>query len=149
MSEEEEGKTLVPSRNESITSIKEDHKGGLIEIDYDVLEALCQFKVTSTFVADHFGVSSDTIERRVKEKYKITFMQYNKIKMSKIAYQLQQKCFDLAMDGNTTALIFALKNIAGWSDKTEGQVETEVTVNVRNNRKPDIVVEATKKDDDD
>ena len=94
------------------------------EVDFSALDALLQFKVSAEFCADYLGVSRDTIYRRVKENYDMTFSQYHALKIQGTATKLQQKAIKMALEGNNTMLIFCLKNLAGWADKQE----TAVTV---------------------
>jgi hypothetical protein len=93
------------------------------EIDFAVLDALVQFKVTKIFVADYMGVSEDTIEKRIKEKTGMTFTDYSKLKQQRTGLKLQQKCIERAIAGDRTLLIFALKNFANWSDKQEQSID--------------------------
>lgn len=93
-----------------------------IELNYDSLDALLQFKVSLKFCADYLNVSEDTIQRRLKEDHGMTFSQYHELKMERTAVKLQQKAIEEALKGNNTMLIFALKNLAKWSDKIENQV---------------------------
>tara|TARA_R110000787_G_C13421642_1_gene444909 strand:+ start:2237 stop:2593 length:357 start_codon:yes stop_codon:yes gene_type:complete len=88
-------------------------------IDFNVLDALVQFKVTKIFVADYLDVSPDTIERRIKEHSGMTFTEYSNLKQQRTGLKLQQKCVELALKGDRTLMIFALKNMAGWADKLE------------------------------
>ena len=37
-----------------------------VEFDWDVLDAMLQFKVTLKFCADYLNVSTDAIQRRIK-----------------------------------------------------------------------------------
>jgi hypothetical protein len=91
-----------------------------VEIDYKVLDALLQFKVTLIYCADYMKVSQDAIRRRIKEDYDMTFGEYHALKMQDTARKLQQKAIEIALTGkNTSILIFALKNLAHWSDKIE------------------------------
>ena len=93
------------------------------EIDFNVLDALMQFKVTKAFVADYMGVSEDTIDRRIKENFQMTFSEYSKLKQQRTGLKLQQKCIERAINGDRTLLIFALKNFANWSDKQEQSID--------------------------
>jgi len=99
--------------------------GNKIEIDFGQLDAMMQFKVTKAFVADWFGCSEDTIEKRIKERSGMTFTNYNKLKMNRTGFKLQQKAIEMALAGDRTMLIFSLKNMAQWVDK----VETELNLN--------------------
>lgn len=90
-----------------------------VEVDWKILDALLQFKVTLNYCAEYLEVSADTIQRRCKEEKGITFSEYHELKMQRTAVKLQQKAIEMAISGNTTMMIFALKNLAGWSDKLE------------------------------
>ena len=101
-----------------------------VEIDWKVLDALLQFKVTCKFCAEYMDVSKDAIERRIKEKHNLTFKQYHMKKMARTAVKLQQKAIETALTGNTTMMIFALKNIAGWADKIDESITGEIKINI-------------------
>lgn len=89
------------------------------EINWDKLDALLQFKVTKSFCADYLETSEDTLERRIKKKHGVTFSEYREKKAQGMGLKLQQKAIQMAMSGNVTMMIFCLKNIANWTDKTE------------------------------
>lgn len=99
-----------------------------IELNYDKLDALLQFKVSMRFCADYLEVSEDTVMRRIKEDHGMTFAEYHALKMERTAVKLQQKAIEQALAGNNTMLIFALKNLAKWSDKIEETVKQEITI---------------------
>ena len=90
-----------------------------IELNYDALDALLQFKTTKSFCADYLKVSEDTIDRRLREDKDTTFAVYHELKMGNIALKLQQKAIEMAMKGNNTMMVFCLKNLAKWSEKNE------------------------------
>ena len=95
------------------------------------LDALLQFKVTLAFVCDYLGVSRETVMRRIKEKFDMTFGEYHELKMQRTATKLQQKAIEMALAGNTTMMIFALKNLAKWSDKIEStSIVEQVQINI-------------------
>jgi predicted DNA-binding protein (UPF0251 family) len=96
-----------------------------VEINYDKLDALLQFKVSLRFCAEYMGVSMDTIQRRLKEEKGLTFEQYHAQKIERTAVKLQQKAIEMALGGDRTMLIFSLKNLAGWADKLDHGVSTE------------------------
>ena len=95
-----------------------------IELNYDKLDALLQFKVSCKFCADYLSVSEDTIQRRIKEDHQMTFNEYHGLKMQRTAVKLQQKAIEQALAGNATLMIFSLKNLAGWADKTETEISS-------------------------
>lgn len=105
-----------------------------IEMDYKVLDALLQFKVPLYFVADYLNVSRDTIIRRLKEDYDMTFAEYHELRLMRTATKLQQKAIEMALAGNATMMIFSLKNLAGWADKVDNDIKIQsngitITVN--------------------
>jgi len=99
-----------------------------IELNYDKLNALLQFKTTIEFAADYLEVSRDTLIRRIKEDHGMTFKEYSDLKRQRTATKLQQKAIEMALQGNTTMMIFALKNLAMWSDKQEIQQQVSAQV---------------------
>lgn len=92
------------------------------EAKWRELDALLQFRVTIAYCADYLGISRDTLIRRVRETHNLTFLEYHKLRMERTATKLQQKAIELALKGNSTMMIFCLKNLAGWSDKHEQEV---------------------------
>lgn len=111
------------------------------KLNYDALDALLQFKTTKKFCSDYLGISEDTIERRLREDKDMTFTQYHELKMGRTGIKLQQKAIEQALSGNATLMIFALKNLAGWSDKIDqklsGEVNSKVLILPSNGRGPD------------
>lgn len=89
------------------------------EFNWDKLDALLQFKVPLKFVGEYLEVSIDTVQRRIKNEKGVTFEEYAALKLQRTAVKLQQKAIEMALAGNTSMMIFALKNLAGWSDKLE------------------------------
>ena len=90
-----------------------------IPLNYDKLDALLRFKTTLAFCADYLETSRDTIIRRIRDDHGMTFGEYHELKMSYTATKLQQKAIEMALSGNTTMMIFSLKNLAKWADKQE------------------------------
>lgn len=97
-----------------------------IEINWDELDAMLQFGPSRRFVADHFGVSENTIERNIKEKHKMTFKEYKDLKMDKVRLKLQQKAISMGLGGHAAMLIFALKNLCNWTDKQQLEVDQKI-----------------------
>ena len=100
---------------------KKEH-GNTKQFDWNVFDALMQFRVNKAFVADYLGVSKTTIDNKLKQEHDCSFTEYNKNKMQRTGFKLQQKAIEMALGGNTVMMIFALKNIANWSDKVENTV---------------------------
>lgn len=102
-----------------------------IELNYDKLDALLQFKVPLRFVAEYLEVSVDTVQRRIKEDKGMTFEDYAALKLQRTAVKLQQKAIEMALGGNTTMMIFSLKNLANWADKLETTIDQKtIQINI-------------------
>tara|TARA_R110002167_G_scaffold198805_5_gene401943 strand:- start:2607 stop:2963 length:357 start_codon:yes stop_codon:yes gene_type:complete len=103
-----------------------------MELNYDKLDALLQFKVTQRFCADYLECSEDTIGRRLKDDHDMTFSEYHSLKMERTSLKLQQKAIEQAFAGNSTMMIFALKNLAKWTDKHETTVNASIGITIDN-----------------
>ena len=102
-----------------------------VEVDWKILDALLQFKVTLNYCADYLGVSNDTIQRRCKEEKGVSFSDYHELKLQRTAVKLQQKAIEMALSGNTTMMIFSLKNLAKWADKIDHGMTEDATNGLR------------------
>ena len=96
--------------------------------DWKELNAILVFKMSKKFCSKYFGISEDTLERRIREEHDMTFTEYKEYCSGGLAMELQQVAIEKALDGNASMLMFALKNIAGWSDKVEQKVEQTLTL---------------------
>jgi len=89
------------------------------DIDFDLLDRLLQIQCTLRECADFFGVSEDTIERRVREKTGLSFAEYSAQKKEKGKISLRRKQFEVALAGNVSMLIWLGKQYLGQKDKQE------------------------------
>ena len=90
-----------------------------LEIDQEQLEALCRMNPTLKDTASFFKCSEDTIERRCKEFGYIDFADARQQNMVHTRLKVIRKALSMVEAGNTAMVIFALKNLCGWSDKLE------------------------------
>ena len=88
-----------------------------IEIDFEMVKKLCAIQCTGQEVADVLDVSYDTLERRVKEVYQISFADYIKKHSANGKMSLRRKQHEVAMNGNTTMLVWLGKQYLGQTDK--------------------------------
>ena len=90
--------------------------------DWQKLDTILQLAASKVMCSEFLNVSEDTIERRIKKKYGLTFNQYKERKLTNTKIKLIQKALTEATSGNSTMLIFCLKNLCGWADKTEVEI---------------------------
>lgn len=83
---------------------------------WDQLDQLILW-ATQEYCAEKLGISADTLTRRIKEKFNITFAEYKHKRKETLRINLLKKQYDVAMNGNTTMLIWLGKNELGQSDK--------------------------------
>lgn len=83
------------------------------------VDSMCQIHCRKSEMCAILGVSEDTLERRIKEKFKISFADYFEQKASGGKMSLRRRQYTQAMDGNTTMLIWLGKNWLGQTDAVE------------------------------
>lgn len=91
----------------------------IIEIKWDVLDAILQRGATLKDCSAIMEISHDIIERRIFEKTGQKFHEYREDRMSKTKLKLIEVALSKALKGENVMLIFCLKNIAGWTDRVE------------------------------
>lgn len=89
-----------------------------IEVDFAEIDKLCQIQCTGEEIASFFEISYDTLERRCKEQFKVSFAEYIKEKSAKGKSSLRRMQWKAAMNGNVTMLIWLGKQYLGQADKT-------------------------------
>ena len=102
------------------------------KFNWEILEAICQRGMKLAACEEKLGVSDDTINRRIREKFGCTFEAYRDKKQTTLRIRLIDKALELADQGNVTMLIFLLKNYCGFTDRAE--VKTEI-----NDKRPFII----------
>ena len=109
------------------------------QFDWQTLESLIQVTANQDYIAERMLIKDGKavtpksiatyrkrIQRALKDKYQLTFVQYKAQRMEGIKTQLIHKALERAIQGNSnTMLIFCLKNICGWSDKAEKEITAE------------------------
>jgi hypothetical protein len=89
------------------------------QIDLKQLDQLMRFNPPLEDVAAWFGVSADTIERRIKELESCSFAEFRRKRMVGVRIKLVNKALSKAMGGDNTMLIFCLKNLCRWADRPD------------------------------
>ena len=100
-----------------------------IEIDWKTVKNLCGIQCTGQEIADVLDISYDTLERRVKSEFKMSFADYIKKNSANGKMSLRRKQYETAMSGNTTMLVWLGKQYLGQTDKqvTENTSRIEVS----------------------
>jgi len=89
-----------------------------INIDFKQLEGFCRIQCSLVEIAAFFNCSEDTIERRVKEHYQMTFAEFFAKKRIGGLISLRRNLFKLS-EKNAAVAIFLAKNWLGMADKQE------------------------------
>jgi hypothetical protein len=107
------------------------------EIDRNQLEILCRLGALQDDVCSYLGVTSGTVSKFIRQNYDLTFSEFRHMQMAKIKYRTLNKIaihVDRELDKttgrvNNQLIIFAAKNLCGWSEKIETVNETNITSN--------------------
>lgn len=100
-----------------------------IPFDWTKLDAVLQYKPSLEDCAEIMNCHHDTIEKKIRAKFDCSFSAYRDKKMSTVRLSLVQKAIHMAKSGDRTMLIFCLKNLCGWNDVYQqeiNQTNTEV-----------------------
>lgn len=92
--------------------------------EWKIIENLCAIMCTGEEIASVLNVSYDTLERRVREKYKTSFAEYIKKHSAKGRTSLRRMQYRTAESGNATMQIWLGKQYLGQSDKVESDITT-------------------------
>lgn len=87
-----------------------------LPFDWHVFNKYLQTKPTLSDAGELMKCSQDTIAKRVRDKYDLTYAEYRDKKMAGVRHTLVQKAMMYALGGNTALLIFLLKNLCGYQD---------------------------------
>jgi len=84
---------------------------------WDKLDGLLAYKSSMVVCAEMLDVHENTIKNHIKKRFNQTFTQYSDRKLSRTRVKLVQKALEQAYSGNSTMLIFCLKNLCKWQDR--------------------------------
>lgn len=88
-------------------------------IDFKDVDKLCSLQCTAEEIASFLEVSVDTLERRIREKFDLTFAEYFSLKNGAGKISLRRRQWQAAESGNVAMLIWLGKQYLGQSDKSE------------------------------
>lgn len=86
------------------------------EIDLEKLKLFMRLNPSKEEASYFFEVSPDTIERRVREAFDLTYEVFREQQMVHTRSKLITRALDQA-ERDKIMLIFCLKNLCGWRDK--------------------------------
>jgi len=95
-----------------------------IEIDYEEVIKLCHIQATAEEIAYVLGVSADTLDRRLKEKYDIGFAEFFKKHSAMGKISLRRNMFKLS-ETNATMAIWLSKQHLGMRDNLPEEAPIE------------------------
>ena len=101
---------------------------------WDKLDGLLAYKSSLVVCSDILDCPESTIQNHIRKRYNLSFSEYSDRKLSKTKVKLVQRAIESALSGNTTLMIFCLKNLCGWSDNNEDQAKNtniEITIEKR------------------
>lgn len=88
-----------------------------VDVDLEEVERLASRGLTHEQVAQCLGIATSTLQSRKKQS--AAFAEALTRGRAKGIKEISNKFYEMAMEGNVTAAIFWLKNMAGWSDRHE------------------------------
>ena len=93
-----------------------------IEIDYNEVIKLCNIQATAEEICYVLGISEDTLDRRLKEKYKMGYAEFYKKHSAVGKISLRRNMFKMA-ETNATMAIWLSKQHLGMK---EPKIELEI-----------------------
>lgn len=96
-----------------------------IEIDWELLEKLCEIHCTQSEIEAIMKVSMNTLERAIRKKHDLTFGQFSRQKASVGKMSLRRAQYSGAISGNVPLLIWLGKQWLGQSEKIEHTEEVK------------------------
>lgn len=90
-----------------------------IEINWNEVEGMAKVHATLEDIASHIGVHKDTLLKRCKREFKMTFSEYLEQKRAYVRNNLRRKQIETAMSGNVTMQIWLGKQMLGQTEKVE------------------------------
>jgi hypothetical protein len=113
------------------------------ELDWHTLDSLATLDASLNYCAERqlikwgeevsqqtIKAAREVIERRIQEKFDLTFTEYKDQKKEPVRIKLKQKQIEIAMGGNVTMLIWLGKQYLGQSEKHEVSQDAKGTLTV-------------------
>lgn len=104
-------------------NIQKEYDPDKAPFSWDKLDGLLAYKSSLVICADILDCHENTIKNHIKKRYGLSFTEYSEKKLSRTKVKLVQKAIEMALAGNTTMMIFSLKNICKWNDNNETSID--------------------------
>ena len=103
-----------------------------ISVDgWKLLDSLIIWSAHFEYIAEQLGISEDTLNKRVKDRYGTTLTEYRNKKKEQIKINIRKAQYDLGVtQKNPTMLIWLGKNECGQSDKQEVSNTQKIEINI-------------------
>jgi hypothetical protein len=112
-------------------------------IDPHRLEALMRLKPTKEDTASFFQCSPSTIDRFIRDNYGQTYAEFRDAGMVHTRFEMIRRAIERSKTSDAI-LIFCLKNLCGWRDRQEEEVDKSVINNMNLNTLSDLSPEKIK-----
>lgn len=94
----------------------------------EMLEKICRFKPTLEDCSELLDVNSSTIEKYVRKTFNATFTEFRNQRMAHTRNMIIRNILKQCENGNITMLIYASKNLCGWSDTPKDSENAAINV---------------------
>lgn len=100
------------------------------------LKAICRLKPTLEDCACFLDVHKSTIEKWIKNNYNVSFSAFREQNMVHTRFMVIRGILEQCQRGNTAMLIYASKNLCGWTDRYDTHnVSKSISINIDKNDK--------------
>ena len=93
------------------------------EINPEQLKALMRLNPTLEDTAAFFECSADTVEKRIRDYFDLTFAELRAQNIVHTRLSLRRSAIKKAEGGDNTMIIWCMKNLDNWTDKVEQKVD--------------------------
>lgn len=90
-------------------------------IDLSELKELMKFYPSLEEMAGWFDVSPDTISRKIKEEFQLSFREFRNRYTARTKIALKRQAIEMALDGNERMLVHSLRTLTDMDDRPKAQ----------------------------
>lgn len=92
------------------------------------LKSICRLKPTLQDCASFLDLHPSTIEKWINREHGISYSEFREQNMVHTRFMIVREILEQCKKGNTAMLIWASKNLLGWSDKLESKDTSEIKI---------------------